>query len=106
MRDDAKADELIDPLREAFAKNLREAFADLPAHQALQMADALCGVQMEVLAGLRVTYRSPAPVDSAGIAEAWRKGASLAEVMRTFAVSRTTAYKHHPNRDAGRRRRA
>ena len=102
MRDDAKAEDLIEPLREAFAKSIRSAVQDLPPHQALQMADALCGIQLEVLAGLRVTYRGPTPVDGPAITEAWRKGGVLQEIMRDFGVSKTTAYKHHPNRPAKR----
>ncbi len=98
MRDDAKADELIDPLRTAFAERLREAVADLPAHQALQLADTLCAVQLEVLAGLRVSYRAIVPVDGAAITEDWRRGHSLREVMGRHGISRTTAYKYHPNR--------
>jgi hypothetical protein len=100
MRDDAKAEDLIEPLRKAFAENIRQAVQDLPPHQALQMADALCTVQMEVLAGLRVTYRAPTPVDGAAVTEAWRKGGVLQEIMREFGISRATAYRHHPNRSA------
>jgi hypothetical protein len=100
MRDDAKAEDLIDPLRKAFAENIRQAVQDLPAHQALQMADTLCRVQMDVLAGLRVTYRAPTPVDGPAITEAWRRGGVLQEIMSQFGISKSTAYKHHPNRSA------
>lgn len=96
MSDDAKADELVDTLREAFALNLRAAVVDLPAHQALQLADALCAVQLDVLAGLRVSYRSRDPIDGAAIAEAWAKGSPLREIMKEFKISKPTAYKYHP----------
>lgn len=102
MREEAKADDLLDPLRTAFADSLRQAMADLPAHQALQMADQLCTVQLEVLAGLRVTYRTTAPVDGAAIAEDWRRGLSLGEITVKHKVSRSAAYKYHPNKSARR----
>lgn len=96
MSDDAKADELVDKLRDAFARNLRTAVADLPAHQALQLADALCAVQLDVLAGLRVSYRSRDPIDGAAIAEAWARGKTLRDITSEFKVSKPTAYKYHP----------
>lgn len=98
MSDDAKADEMIDQLRDAFALNLSKAVTGLPAHQALQLADALCIVQLDVLAGLRVSYRAREPIDSAAIAEAWAQGKSLREVMRDCKCSKVTAYKYHPTK--------
>ena len=102
MSDDAKADEMLDQLRDAFASNIRKAVSDLPAHQALQLADALCAVQLDVLAGLRVSYRSRDPIDGAAIAEAWAQGSSLREVMDAFKCSKVTAYKYHPTKAAKR----
>lgn len=98
MSDDAKADELVDALREAFALNLRSAVVDLPAHQAFQLADALCAVQLDVLAGLRVSYRSRDPIDGAAVAEAWARGKTLREIMRDHKCSRATAYNYHPTK--------
>lgn len=100
MRDDAKADDMVDQLREAFARNLRTALTGLPAHQALQLADTLCTVQLDVLAGLRVTYRAPPPVDGEAITESWRRGKSLREVMDEHKISRSAAYKYHPSKVA------
>lgn len=102
MSDDAKADEMLEQLREAFAQNIRQAVTDLPAHQALQLADALCTVQLDVLAGLRVSYRAREPIDGAAIAEAWAQGRSLREVMDAHKCSKVTAYKYHPTKSAKR----
>lgn len=98
MSDDAKADEMLDQLRDAFALNIRKAVSDLPAHQALQLADALCTVQLDVLAGLRVSYRSREPIDGQAIAEAWAQGKTLRDIMGTFKCSKATAYNHHPTK--------
>lgn len=98
MTDDAKADEVLDTLRGAFASNLRTAVAGLPAHQALQLADVLCTVQMDVLAGMRVSYRAREPIDGAGIAEAWARGGTLRDIMRDHNCSRATAYNYHPTK--------
>ncbi len=102
MSDDAKADEMVDQLREAFARNLCTAMAGLPAHQALQLADTLCAVQLDVLAGLRVSYRARDPIDGAAIAEAWAQGKALREIMRDFKCSKVTAYKYHPTKASKR----
>jgi hypothetical protein len=102
MAQDAKADELLDSLRDSFVASLRAAALGLPAHQLLQLADTLCSVQLEVLAGMRVRYRSLAEVDAAAITEDWRQGRSLGEITAKHGCSRSTAYKHHPNRDARR----
>ena len=96
MSDDVKADEVATQLYEAFGKTIQQAVAGLPAHQALQLADTLCAVQQDVLAGLRVTYRAREPIDGAAIGEAWARGASLREIMRDFGCSKVTAYKYHP----------
>lgn len=102
MAEDVKADELVDQLRDSFNRKLRDEIKELPAHQALQIADALALVQLDVLAGLRVRYRQAAPVDSEGIAESWRRGLSITEVCQAHKCSRATAYKHHPNKRARR----
>lgn len=102
MSDDAKADEMLDQLRDAFALNIRNVVSDLPAHRALQLADALCTVQLDVLAGLRVSYRSRDPIDGAAIAEAWAQGKSLRDIMVDFKCSKVTAYKYHPTKVAKR----
>jgi hypothetical protein len=101
MSDDVKADEVAAQLYEAFGKTIQQAVAGLPAHQALQLADTLCAVQQDVLAGLRVSYRSLDPIDGAAVAEAWARGASLREIMRDFRCSKASAYKFHPSK--GRR---
>jgi len=98
MAEDAKAEELIDALRESFARQIREVLHELPAHQALQMADALCAVQCDVLAGLRVRYRAKQAVDSNAVIEDWRRGVPLREIMQRHNISRSAAYKLHPSR--------
>lgn len=98
MADDAKADDLVDQLRENFATNIRKAVADLPAHQALQLADSLCRVQLDVLAGLRVSYKAAPRVDGDAIAEDWMHGMPLREIMRKHGITKPTAYKYHPNK--------
>lgn len=103
MADDAKADEMLDQLRDSFARQIRQAVVDLPPHQALQLADALCTVQLDVLAGLRVHYRAKPVVDGEAITEDWRRGKSLAEITRTHRISRATAYNYHPNKAIQRR---
>lgn len=100
MADDAKADEYLDQLRTGFAERIRDAVRDLPAHQALQLADALCAVQLDLLAGMRVTYRAKPAVDAAQVTEDWRRGLTVSEIMQKHGISRSAAYKHHPNRAA------
>lgn len=104
MADDVKADEYTDALRRRFAHSISKGVAGIPAHHALQLADTLCMVQADVLAGKRVSYRARVECDAAGIAEDWRKGLSVGEVMSKHGISRTTAYKHHPNKQARARR--
>lgn len=96
MADDAKADEVVGMLRESFAQQIRDAVRDLPAHQALQLADTLCSVQVDLLAGMRVTYKARRALDGAAITEDWRTGLTLPEIMRKHGVSRAAAYKYHP----------
>lgn len=104
MADDAKADEYLDQLRDSFAEQIRGAIRDLPASQAMQLADSLCTIQLNLLAGLRVTYRTVAKVDGDQVTEDWRRGLSLQEIMRKHGISRSAAYKHHPGRSAEPRR--
>ena len=104
MAEDAKADEFVAPLREQFAEQIRSTVRDLPAHQALQLADTLCSVQLALLAGLRVSYRATAKVDAEAIAEDWRRGMSIAEIAQKHKISRSTAYNYHPERVKPRRR--
>ena len=104
MADDAKADDLVDQLRDNFADNIRKAVTGLPAHQALQLADTLCRVQLDVLAGLRVSYKAAPKVDADAVAEDWMQGMPLKEIMRKHGISKTTAYQHHPGKQPGRRR--
>lgn len=98
MADDAKADEYLDQLRDGFAGQIRSAIRDLPAHQALQLADSLCTIQLNVLAGMRVTYKAAPKVDGDAIAEDWARGLSVAEITRKHGVTKPTAYKYHPNK--------
>ncbi len=102
MAEDIKADELTNALRDSFAASIRLALTDLPAHQALQLADTLCCVQLEVLAGLRVRYKATPAVDGKAIKEDWRKGLSIGEITAKHQVSRPTAYKHHPSKSVRR----
>lgn len=98
MAEEARAEEMTDQLRDAFAASIRRMVADLPAHHALQLADTLCSVQNDVLAGKRITYRARNPIDADAIAEDWRRGMPLGEIVRKHQCSRSTAYKCHPNR--------
>lgn len=98
---DAKADELLDQLRDEFTRQIRQAIAELPGHQALQMADALCRIQLEVMSGLRVSYRKQSGPDGDAISEDWANGLSPAEIQRKHRVSRATAYRYHPRNLAG-----
>lgn len=106
MSGDTKGDDVVEQLREAYATSIRAAVADLPAHQALQLADTLCSVQLEVLAGLRVSYKARRVWDGEAITEDWRRGLTLAEIMKKHECSRAAAYKYHPgvpNKKAARR---
>lgn len=103
MAEDVKADDVVGQLRDSFARQIRDAIRDLPAHQALQMADSLCIVQCDVLAGLRVRYRAREVVDEDAIRECWAGGATVKEVMKSQGVSRVTAYKYHPSKQVRRR---
>lgn len=105
MAEDVKAEELIETLRQSFEARIRAALSWLPAHEALQLADALCGQQLETLAGMRVTYKAAREVDAAAITEDWRRGLLIGEIVAKHRVSRPTAYKYHPNKSAGRRAR-
>jgi len=99
-REDVKAEDLVQQLRAQFAASIREAIAGVPAAQALQVADGLCTVWIEALAGLRVTHKALPVVDGAAITAAWRNERPLAEIMQCFGCSRATAYRHHPTRVA------
>ena len=98
MADDAKAEELLEQLRDGFNRRIRETLRDYPPHQALQLADALCTVQLDVLAGMRVSYKAKPPVDGDAVTEDWRRGRTLSEIMKDHECSRVTAYKYHPNK--------
>jgi len=96
MAEDVKANDLVDGLRNAFLASIRDTLRELPAHQALQLADGLCTVWLERLAGLRVTVSAKPAVDSEAITEDWRRGLTLREVMAKHRCSKATAYRHHP----------
>lgn len=98
MADDIKADELIEPLRDSYAQSIRTMEPGIPAHAALQLADALLAVHVDVLAGKRVSYKAKPPIDGEAIAESWRRGLPVEEVMRKHGCSRSAAYKHHPSK--------
>lgn len=98
MAEDAKAEELIDDLRIAFTASIRAALREVPAHQALQLADGLCTVWLETLAGLRVTYSAKPQVDGAAITEDWRRGLSRREIIEKHRCSKATAYRYHPQK--------
>lgn len=104
MAEDAKAEEFTDALRQAFAANIRTAVAGVPAHIALQLADALCQVQLDTLAGKRVSYKAARVIDGEAITDAWRRGKTIGEIVQEHGCSRRTAYNYHP--DKARRRRA
>lgn len=96
MAEDVKADEFVDQLRDQFSTQIRDTLRDVPPHLALQLADTLCAVQLNLLAGLRVNYKAAAKVDGEAVAEDWRKGLSLKEIMEKHGISRTHAYRLHP----------
>ena len=98
MKEEATGDEITPELREAFAKQIRVDVASLPTHIALQIADKLCAVQLELLAGIRVSYRAREAVDAEAIAEDWRKGLDIREITAKHGISRSAAYKHHPSK--------
>lgn len=98
MTEEAKAEDLVGDLREAFASRIRESARDLPAHQALQLADTLCSVWLDRLAGMRVTHRAKPPVDAERIAEDWARGLSVEEIVSKHRCSRATAYRSHPSK--------
>lgn len=98
MADDAKAEDFTTPLRTEFAATICKAVPGIPAHHALQLADTLCAIQADVLAGKRVSYRAKTPVDGEAITEDWRRGMSLPEIRAKHGVSKATAYNYHPNR--------
>lgn len=102
MTEDVKIDEMAAQLYEAFGKTIQQAVVGLPAHQALQLADTLCAVQLDVLAGLRVSYKAKPTVDGEAIAEDWRRGLTVQEITKKHGVSRSAAYKHHPSKAGGR----
>lgn len=101
MAEDVKADELVDQLRDSFNQKLRDEIKDLPAHQALQLADALALVQLDVLAGMRVSYKAAPKVDVGAVAADWMRGMSITELCQKHNISKATAYRLHP---AGGRR--
>lgn len=102
MAADVAAEETIETLRAAFEQRIRLALTWMPAHEALQLADALCCAQIEALAGSRVLYRALPQVDGAAVKEDWRRGLSVTEIMKRHGISRSGAYKHHPSRDVRR----
>ena len=97
---DVKAEEMVDQLRDQFAEQIRNLSREIPAHQALQMADSLCMVQQATLAGLRVSYKAEPKVDGDAIAEDWMHGLTIGEIVKKHKVSRPTAYKYHPSKAA------
>lgn len=106
MSDKVKADDLVPALRDAFARNIREALAGTPSAQALQLADQLCTVWKEQLAGLLVDGGSAAKrIDGAAISADWGDGRTLAEIMTKHDCSRRTAYNYHPS-NQGRKSRS
>ena len=98
MADDAKAEELLEQLRDGFNRRIRETLRDYPPHQALQLADALCTVQLDVLAGMRVQYKARPEFDTDAVVEDWRRGLSIGDITKKHKISRATAYRLHPNR--------
>lgn len=98
MAEDAKADEMTDKLRSTFAESIRNGVAGIPAHHALQLADVLCAVQMDVLAGLRVTYRAKPVIDTEAVTEDWRRGLPIGEILAKHKISRAVAYRLHPSK--------
>jgi len=100
MAEDIKADDLLDQLRDSYVASIRAAEPGIPAHSALQIADMLVRVQLDVFAGKRVRYRSKAEFNGAAVAEDWARGLPVQEIMRKHGCSRSAAYKHHPSRQA------
>jgi hypothetical protein len=100
VADDIKAEDFTDPLRNAFAKQIRDGVPGIPPHHALQLADSLCMIEADLYAGKRVSFRAKPEVDGAAITESWRLGLSLPEIRAKHGISKSTAYKYHPNANA------
>lgn len=98
MAEDIKADELLDQLRESYVASIRAAEPSIPAHSALQIADMLVTVQLDVFAGKRVRYRAKIELNAVAIAEDWARGVPVQEIMSKHQCSRSAAYKYHPAR--------
>lgn len=98
MAEDVKAEELVEQLRTSFEARIRTALSWVPAHEALQLADAMCVAQLECLAGLRVTYKAQRAIDAEAITEDWRRGLLIGEIVEKHRCSRSAAYKLHPNK--------
>lgn len=86
-------EEMIDQLRAAYAAQISTVMRELPAHMALQLADDLCRVQVETLAGLRIAYRPARKVDEEAVISSWRRGSAIPSLMREFDISRATVYR-------------
>jgi len=97
MAKDATAEELVESLRAAFCETIRAALVALPAHEALQLADAVCTTWLDRLQGLRVTHRERPKIDAKALAEDWARGLSVTEIAHKHKCSRATAYRLHPN---------
>lgn len=104
MTTDTKAEELVDELRQAFEGQIRDSLRSLPPHMALQLADALCTVWLDTIAGLRISAKAKPKVDGEAIAEDWARGLSAVEIRHKHGCSRATAYNYHPNGQPKHRR--
>ncbi|TWG93592.1 hypothetical protein L599_001200000520 [Luteimonas sp. J16] len=104
MAKDANADELVDQLRDQFNKQIQDTIRGLPPYQSLQLADSLCRIQLDVLAGTRVLFKAKRKVDREAVIEAWRKGATIETLMRDFNISQSYAYEILPAKSRRKRR--
>lgn len=98
MTDKVKAIELLEPMRELFAEQIRKTLAGTPGHEAFQCADALCRVWLEELRGLLVDGGAVRAIDHDAIAADWSAGRSVEEIISRHGCSRATAYNHHPSK--------
>lgn len=98
MTDRVRAEDVVDELRRAFAESLRESVAGLPSAQALQLADRLCAIWIELLSGLLVAMPSRSRFDVQQITADWRAGLLIEQIVSKHGCSRKTAYRYHPQK--------
>lgn len=98
MTDKTRPEDLVPILRDAFARQIREALTGTPAHHALQLGDALCTLWIDAIRGLVIEGGPLRSIDHAAITRDWHAGLSADQIATRHGISRATAYNHHPDR--------